>query len=118
MSSGNIAVAVYDNTGTGVNAKPNNRKATSGAVPCPAAYAAADVPLDAAIDVVAGDWLAFITDNATANFHQAPTGPSNANNIGGGLCGYSGAAGQFPPPPVFGAWSPAINRQVWMLGVE
>ena len=33
----NLCVAVYDNIGAGTSAQPNNRKATSGAVACPAA---------------------------------------------------------------------------------
>ena len=114
-SVGNVCVAVYDNTGTGVNAKPGNRKATSGSIPCPANGTVPDIPLDVTVDVAVGDWLALGTDGA-ATFLQGPAGASNAG-ITAGLAGYSTAAGQFPAPPVFGAWTAALARSIWLLGI-
>ena len=115
-SAGNVCVSVYDNTGAGVDAKPNNRKATSGSVPCPAAGTVADIPLDAAVDVAVGDWLAFITDSSAATFNNGPAGP-NIAGLTAGLAGVNAAVGGFPAPPVFGAWAATMNRQVWLLGI-
>lgn len=77
--SGNIQVAVYRNSGSGRNAVPNNRVAVSSVVACPAA-GYAEVPLDVAVDVVPGDWLALAVDNGTATFGGEPGGMSVLRN--------------------------------------
>lgn len=66
-SSGNIAVAVYRNSGSGSAATPGARAATSGVVACPAA-GSAEVALTASVDVNPGDWLCIWVDNTTVTF--------------------------------------------------
>jgi len=114
ITAGNIVVAVYANTGVGVNAKPGARKGSSGPVPCPPANVTADVPLSAAVDVVAGDWLAVGSD-ATPSFMGMYAG-SAALGLAAGMAGSS--AGQFPGAATWGGtWVDNWFRQYWLLGI-
>lgn len=72
-SSGNISVGVVPNNGSsGLAARPSGaRKATSGAVACPAAGAFTFVPFLVPVDIVDGDWFAISADNITATFGRA-----------------------------------------------
>lgn len=68
VSSGNICVAAYSNTGSGLTAKPGTRLATSGSIACPAA-GIQDISLGASVSLSTGDWLAIGADNSTATFN-------------------------------------------------
>jgi hypothetical protein len=74
-ASGNISVAVYQNSGAGRAAVPGTRLATSGAVACPAT-GYREVALGSSVRVEKGDWLAMSCDNVTASFTRLihPTG--------------------------------------------
>lgn len=66
VSSGNISVAAYRNTGVGKAAVPTGAPlATSGAVACPAS-GLGEINLDATVHLNAGDWLFLSCDNTTA----------------------------------------------------
>jgi hypothetical protein len=67
VSSGNISVAVYRNSGTARSAVPGTRLATTGAIACPSA-GYAEVTLDASATLYAGDWISLSADNGTATF--------------------------------------------------
>jgi hypothetical protein len=70
-SSGNIGVAVYDQTGDGASAVPNARLDTSGSVACPAA-GMADVALGGSVTVGHGlHWFALSASGTTATFLSA-----------------------------------------------
>lgn len=64
-SSGNIGIAYYSNTGSGLSAAPGTLLASSGSVACPAA-GYAPIALGATITPNAGDWVCVWSDNATA----------------------------------------------------
>lgn len=67
-ASGNISVAAYANTGTGLTAAPTGAPlSTSGAVACPAT-GLAQVSLAATVTIGPGDWLFLSCDNTTATF--------------------------------------------------
>jgi hypothetical protein len=64
--SGNIAVAVHENSGVGRSAVPGTQVASSGAVACPpAGYA--EVALNTSVTVSKGDWLAISFDLGTTS---------------------------------------------------
>jgi hypothetical protein len=67
VSSGNVSVAAYRNTGLGRAAVPGARLATSGSVACPA-IGYATLALDVPAALRPGDWLAISANNATATF--------------------------------------------------
>ncbi len=93
VSNGNIGVAVYDTTGTGVSAAPNTRLATSGSVACPAA-GAADVSIAATITIgVLTNWFALSASGTTATFGHAGT------IIAGWSNGFNKAQTTAHPPP-------------------
>lgn len=111
VSSGNIAVAAYSNTGTGLDAVPGTLLATSGSVVCPAAAAVADVPLGSSVTLAAGDWLALAADNTTATF----SGISGSGDLTLSAA-QSGSHSVFPPSatPTFTAGN---NRLINLIGV-
>lgn len=76
-ASGNIMVGVYSPSGTGTAARPGTLKGSSVVTACPAA-GYAEVTLQAATDIAAGDYLALWCDNVTATF--AYIGASSATN--------------------------------------
>lgn len=81
-SSGNISVGIFGSTGTLRSRRPNSRRATSGAVACPAA-GYASISLGATISVTAGsDWFGLSTDNSTATFRSAAALPYDAFLLG------------------------------------
>lgn len=110
VQSGNIAVAAYSNTGSGLTAAPGTRLATSGSVACPA-VGIADVSLGATITLAVGDWLAIGADNATATFTGVNGGGDST--LSGGQAGVHAT---FPP-----ATSPTLtyqnNRLISLIGV-
>jgi len=111
VSSGNIAVAVYANTGTGPGAIPGVRTGTSGSIACPAA-GPQDVSLGGSVVVNAGDWLAIGADNTTATFN-------GVLGVGDGTlsAGLMGAQVVYPPPSPAGTMVPQNNRIIALIGV-
>lgn len=81
VSSGNISVAAYQNSGTGRSSVPGTRLATSGAVACPGT-GYQEVSLGATITVAAGDWLFLSCDNTTASFNRWSNASGSALNNG------------------------------------
>lgn len=82
VQSGNICASIYTNTGTGVNALPLTRIATTGSIACPAAGGAVDLTLDTPVNVTSGDyWFSICADNITATFatHQTTGGVISPN---------------------------------------
>lgn len=66
-SNGNISMAVYNSTGTGLNVTPGARKATTGSIACPSVGMQA-VVLTTPVQVDPGDWLCLTSDSITAAF--------------------------------------------------
>jgi parallel beta-helix repeat protein len=110
VQSGNIAVAVYANTGLGLAAAPGTRLATTGSIACPAT-GVQDVSLGSTVTVAIGDWLAIGADNITATF-LGITGAGDGNLS----AGQAGSQATFPP-----ASGPTItygnNRLISLIGV-
>jgi hypothetical protein len=110
--SGNICVAVYANSGFGINAIPGVRLATSGSVACPA-IGYAEVALDVSVEVLSGQhWFALAADNVVATFY-APSGSIGITSLAKGF-GMSKAA--FPCPDPAAASSYRTNP-VAIIGV-
>ena len=109
VQSGNLCVGVYSPTGSGRAAAPGARKATSGSVACPAT-GYQEVALTAAVDVLQGDFLAIVADNATATFGRLSTAGSTTA-IANGLCAFQSAAFPLPDP----AASSAGSLASWVL---
>jgi hypothetical protein len=109
VSNGNIGVAVYDQTGTGVSAAPDSRVATSGSIACPAAGLAA-VSIGATIDVGhATSWLALSASGTTATFYSAATIPAGWHN------GVNGAEAAAHPPPATASPSSSRASQLFVM---
>lgn len=104
-SSGNISVAVFANNGSAtLAARPSgNRKATSGAVACPAGNDFTFVPFLASTDIAIGDWLALSCDNTTATFLRSSPGGVK----GLGVC-YREATGH-PAPSSVGTLADSVR---------
>lgn len=112
-SSGNVCVAAYSNTGSGLAAAPGAQLATSGSLACPTGSAVAEVSLGASVALNAGDWLAIACDNTTATF-------GGLNGLGGsgltaGMVGQQTSA--FPCPATPGTISYLNNRLITLIGV-
>jgi hypothetical protein len=110
-SSGNIAVAAYDNTGTGRSAVPNTRQANSGSVACPA-IGSADVSLGSTVAFIPGWWLALWANNSTATFDRVGT-TLDVGYIAGLQCNEIAAGG----PPATAAPSSAQSNGFVLVGV-
>ena len=110
-SSGNICVSVYASSGTGRDAVPGARKATSGSVACPSA-GYAEVTLDAPVTVAPGDWLAIACDNGTAQF--AGYG-GRQNNVVKGFAAYQNSA--FPSPATAAPTGNGTVRNIPLVAV-
>lgn len=114
VSSGNICVSVYANTGSGRAAMPAARVASSGSVACPA-VGYAEIALGATVNVTSGDfWFAVSADNATAQFGAAAT---SAFAIQGVMAWQDTA---FPSPatatPTNGAGNGGASRLIGLIG--
>jgi hypothetical protein len=97
-ASGNISVGVYSNNGSpGTNAAPATRKATSGAVACPAA-GYQEIALTTAVALEDGDWLALSADNTTATFRAMAA--TQALAAAKGLSGLQATAHPLPATAV------------------
>ena len=66
VSSGNICVAAYKNSGSGVSSVPSTQYQTSGSVPCPA-QGTSYIALGGSCTPDLGDWLAVGSDNVTVS---------------------------------------------------
>lgn len=94
VASGNVAVAVYANSGTGRAAVPSTRRATSGSIACPSSgYAEVSLGATVAVESMA-DWFAFGADNTTVTAMRG-------TNFGSSSVLFAGAAhiqgSGFPP---------------------
>lgn len=112
-AAGNIDVGVYANTGTGRNARPGSRLASSGSVACPVA-GYAEVPLSASVLVAPGDWIGLAGDTATTSIRRlAGDDTASASHLNG-IRGY--ADNGFPLP----ATAPTISshtRGYFLIGL-
>lgn len=97
VQAGNISVAAYRNSGTGVDSVPGTRLATSGAVACPAT-GIADVALGASVDLLPGDWLGVSSDDTTTAFHSLSTLAAAAPRAAGRM-GFQETAHPLPATP-------------------
>jgi hypothetical protein len=96
-TSGNIAVAVYRNSGSGAASTPAARVGTSGSVPCPS-VGIAEISLGATVSMLVGDWMALGADNVTATFTRY-TGALSVGTINGIV----GTNATYPPADPAGA---------------
>ncbi len=112
VASGNVCVAVYNNSGSGLTAVPNARQATSGSIACPAA-GDADISLGGSVTVNHGMWFGFNADNTTASFYGW-NGPSTTSLMSGS--GYT-AGSAYPLPSVASGLTANGFRQPTMAGV-
>jgi hypothetical protein len=109
VSSGNICLQAFQNTGQGLTSGPGALYASSGPVACPAT-GTADIPLGANITVQVGDWLGFGCDNATATF-------AGVTGAGGTISAGQVCTVAAFPAPSFPAFAYANNRCVFLVGV-
>lgn len=102
VQSGNISVAVYRGTGSGMARRPTGTPiAQSGAVACPA-VGYAEIPLDQAVTPLLGDFLFMSCDNVTASFYMVS---GNVSPLQASV-GYGKSAGAHPAPDT-SAWTSA-----------
>jgi hypothetical protein len=96
-SSGNIAVAVFNTTGSGVTAAPSARQQTSGAVVCPAS-GTVSVALGGSVTVLHGlHWFALSSSTIVATFTH------NGTIVAGWTNGVNAAQSAAHPPPATAA---------------
>lgn len=91
-SSGNIAVAVYADNGSGA---PGTRLAASGSVASPGT-GPRTISLGATLAVVPGMWLALAADNTSVTFGYAGNPGATSSVMGTGFSAIQSTA--FPPP--------------------
>lgn len=108
--NGNLAVAVYNNSGVGRSATPSTRKGTSGSVACPSA-GYAEVALTASTTVSDGDWFCVWVDG-TAALHGSGTTGDAAGAQADGMRGYVSSA---LAPPATAAALTATNLVVTLM---
>lgn len=118
-AAGNITVAAYSRTGAALTARPGNRLATSGSVPCPSA-GTADVSLGASITPARNDFFADARDNTTASLALAAT--INGNVPTGVTIPRYYVESIYPPPavaaPVTSGNNPVgTHRHAYLVGV-
>lgn len=78
VSSGNISVAVYRNSGTGRSSIPGTRIATTGSIACPA-VGYAEVSLGSTVTLNDGDWIGISADNTTAQIGSLLSAGADSN---------------------------------------
>lgn len=91
-SSGNIAVAVYADNGSGA---PGTQLATSGSVASPGT-GARTIALGATVAVAVGMWVALAADNTTVTFGYTGNPGATSSVMGTGFSVLQATA--FPPP--------------------
>jgi len=110
-SSGNISIANFANSGSGVNAVPTGApRNPTGSVACPAVGVRTLTPSGGAFNVADGDWIGVSCDNATAAF-----GSGSPYNDAGIMSGLSWAQTGHPAPDPSGGW---VGSKPWFVGVE
>lgn len=112
-SSGNISVAVHQNSGSGRASVPGTRLATSGAVACPA-VGYAEVSLGATVTLAAGDWIAISADNGTAAFRSLLNGSTTTNL---GLGRQFVASSSHPLPSTPSGLAARVGLNIVLVGV-
>lgn len=110
VQSGNVSVAVFRNTGTGISARPANRVATSGVVAC-GAPGRQTLVLDAPVNVAAGDWFCIATDNGVIRIEGVTSGVLGYD----GLTAWQDAA--MPPPTNATPINTSAGRTIALIGV-
>jgi hypothetical protein len=114
VSSGNISVSVYSNSGVGSAAVPASRQATSGSVACPAA-GYAEISLGSTVDVKDGDWMAISADNVTATFACPLADSGTFNDWGKGIqCAQASA---HPSPATPSSLSACLGYDIGLKGI-
>jgi hypothetical protein len=84
-ASGNISIANYANSGTGINAAPTGSpRGVTGSVACPATGAQLVFASGGAFNVAEGDWIGLSCDNGTASFGSGMDGAPT--ELYAGLC--------------------------------
>lgn len=111
--SGNISVGIYSNSGLGRSAVPAARKATSGAVTCPA-VGYQEISLGASVTVVPGDWIAISSDNVTAAFRSLLTSELTTQ-LSSGRCYKQATAHPLPATPA--SLTAISGRALVLVGV-
>jgi hypothetical protein len=81
-SSGNICIAVYRNSGSGLSAVPGSLVVSSGSVASPGT-GDQDISLGSTIAVYPGDWIGISADNGTVQF-ASTANASAATTLGSG----------------------------------
>jgi len=109
VAAGNISVGLYASSGTGRQAVPGNRYATTGAIACPAAGQIQTTI--AGVTVAPGDWIALSSDSTTCTFLMTNNTAQN-NSIAKGVNYYQASA---HPLPTTAAASVGGGRS-WLMG--
>lgn len=68
VSSGNVDIGIYDNTGSRENARPNARQFSTGSIPCPSIGNTTTTVSPTITCKARQHWYGFAPDNATASF--------------------------------------------------
>jgi hypothetical protein len=110
VASGNISVGLYASSGTGRQAVPGARYATTGTIACPAGGQIQTTI--AGVTVAYGDWIALSADNTTAAFLMTNNTAQN-NSIAKGINYYMAAA---HPLPTSGATASVGGGRSWIMG--
>jgi hypothetical protein len=109
VTGGNISVGLYASSGTGRQAVPGNRYATSGAIACPAAGQIQTTI--AGVTVAPGDWIALSSDSTTCTFLMTNNTAQN-NALAKGINYYQASA---HPLPTTAAATVGGGRS-WLMG--
>jgi len=112
VTSGNICVGVYSNTGAGRAGAPGARIATSGSVAMPA-VGYQEISLGGSVTVNPGDWLALSADNVTATFRATIANAEATTNMAKGATCYMAAGFPLPASASSLIWSAA---RIFVLG--
>lgn len=107
-SSGNIALAVYGNTGSGRTSAPGTLKRSVASMACPAS-GKAEITI-ASTDIELGDWVGIAADNTTATFLRAA---GNVNPQNEGRAWYFNGASLAIPDPV--VTTGPVSTTYWVM---
>jgi len=113
VSSGNISVAFYRNSGAGRAAVPGALIVSSGSVACPTAGYAEIALSGGPYAITPGDWIALAADNVTAAFRTAPATAESGSALTKGATLYQ--ASGFPCPTTPSGLGPGAAR-VFVMG--
>lgn len=114
VSSGNICVAAYTNSGVGRAGQPTGgRLGTSGAVASPGT-GYREIALGGSIVVLPGDWLALSADNGTVTFRSLLAGVATSDL---GLGRQLEMAAAHPLPATPSSLTATVGRTIVLIGV-